>query len=459
MPEDYLLENGYDFGWGPFVAASRKAKEYYAALALMNNLMDLSKDVRDSVLRDWVGLVPHADYGYIDHQSIPVFPMEYTARFAGRGISKEYFMDYRHWLLNERLVIQGGNDNGEEDERHLQGNRINEPFLTDMGHSAFVVRKDPKGFYTIFNKENGTKVRMTFDDSIDMSKGTTPELVDLKITDWCDHGCAYCYQGSTPKGAHADNDYIKYTVLRALAQLQVLEVAIGGGEPTAHPDFWSILREAASLGIKPSFSTRQLGWMEDPFNLRIFKETCGAFAFSVDSFQDTMRLVRAVIKYDLDERVTIQYVPEANTYSDTKAVMEVAAMHSIPVTLLGYKKTGRGTQYLHKLISECRTNDITPEQWKVLLEMEGQISVDTVFAATHQQMLKDAGVADWSYKIKEGAHSMYIDAVTHELAKSSFTVPSERLVVHSRLNSDDLVFEIKEAFKEYGCEQQTNQTV
>ena len=461
MPEDYLLEHGYDFGWGPFVAASEKAKKYYAGLVLRANLGDLSSDIRDSVLRDWVGFVPSGDpdSGYIDHQSIPVLPMAITGRYEGKGISKEYYMDYYRWLMNDRLVIEGGNDNGEdESHRFLQGHRVNKPFLTDRGHTAFVVRKDPKGFYTIFNKENGTKVRMTFDDSIDMSKGTTPELVDLKITDWWDHGCAYCYQGSTPKGVHADNDYVKYTVLNALAQMQVLEVAIGGGEPTAHPDFWSIIREAHSLGIKPSFSTRNLEWMEDKYKLRTFNETCGAFAFSVDSFHDTMQLVRAVIKYDLDEKVTIQYVPEANRYEDMKAVLEVAAMNSIPVTLLGFKRTGRGTQFLHKRIADCRTDDITTEQWKTIMDMEGQISVDTVFAATHQKMLKDAGVADWSYKVKEGAHSMYIDAVTHELAKSSFTEPSERLVVPSGINSEGMAFEIKEAFKEYGREQ-ANPTV
>ena len=48
--------------------------------------------------------------------------------------------------------------------------------------------------------------------------------MDLKITDWCDAGCAWCHEGSTLRGRHADLD-------EALELLSVLpagaEIAIG----------------------------------------------------------------------------------------------------------------------------------------------------------------------------------------------------------------------------------------
>lgn len=448
MPNDYMLENGYDFGWGPFVAASPEAKRYYAALVLQNNLMDLPEGIRDAVIKDWTGvtLVKGDDSGYIDHQSIPVLPMEFAGEYEGKGISKEYFMDYLKWVMQEKLVILGGNDNDDETGPDVNGERLDQPYEKDENHKKFVVRKDPKGFYTLFNKEDGTRVRMSFDNKVDTSKGSAPELVDLKITNRCNSECNYCYQGSCPKGAHANSEFVKYTIMRALGEMKVFEVALGGGEPTLHPDFWSFLKEAVYFGIKPSFSTRELSWLEDPTKRRIFKETCGAFALSVDGEGEVLHLIKAMHKHDLEDYVTIQYIPEANTFQDLKGVLEIADMHSIPVTLLGFKTTGRGAEYRERNKEE----PITPEQWKSVIDGSGNISVDTAFASSHAEVLKAAGVAEWSYKIKEGAHSMYIDAVTGELAPSSYSDMSQRIVVPTTMRgADNMMFEIMEAFKDF----------
>jgi hypothetical protein len=239
---------------------------------------------------------------------------------------------------------------------------------------------------------------------------------------------------------------VKYTIMRALGQMQVVEVAIGGGEPTLHPDFWSFLREAVYFGIKPSFSTRDLTWLDDPIKKRIFLETCGAFAMSVDSEGEALQLVKAMHRHDLEDRVTFQYIPEANSFRDLKDVMGVVQMHSIPITLLGFKNTGRGAEYR----ARNKAEPITPEQWKDVMNMSHDISVDTAFASSHAEVLKAAGVAEWSYKIKEGAHSMYIDAVSGELAPSSYSEMSQRVVVPTTMRgSDNMVFEIMEAFKDF----------
>ena len=443
-PEDYLLDNGYDFGWGPFIAASQEAKQYYAALALRSNLRQHSLDIQNAILKDWVGIIPpdDPDHGYIDHQSIPVFPLEYSRK----GVSKEYFLAYYKWLMQDRLVILGGNDNDDEGMCAADlGVTLSEPYLTDMNHTDHVVRKDPKGFFTIFNIKDGTKVRMAFDHSIDTSKGSTPELVDLKITNWCDNDCGYCYQGSHIGGKHANTELI-HTILRALSEMQVLEVAIGGGEPTAHPDFWGVLRSAKNLGITPSFSTRRLEWMVESRNLQVFKESCGAFAYSVDSPYEVYTLAKMLYKYDLEERATIQLVPEACRFENAKAVMESAKSFSIPVTLLGLKTTGRGARYAEvKHMNSIR--DFNAEEWKTLFETGANISVDTAFAGKHKELLKGAGVAGWSYKIKEGAHSMYYDAVLNKVGASSYGEMS--CLVMPGFGADSIAASITEAFQSF----------
>lgn len=46
----------------------------------------------------------------------------------------------------------------------------------------------------LFNRVDGTKIRFAVGS---YTKAKRPELVDIKITDWCDVGCTFCYQNST----------------------------------------------------------------------------------------------------------------------------------------------------------------------------------------------------------------------------------------------------------------------
>ena len=60
-----------------------------------------------------------------------------------------------------------------------------------------------------------------------------PENADIKITDYCDAGCAYCHENSTVKGIHGDLRKIE----KMLDSLHAgTEMAVGGGNALAHPD-------------------------------------------------------------------------------------------------------------------------------------------------------------------------------------------------------------------------------
>ena len=60
-----------------------------------------------------------------------------------------------------------------------------------------------------------------------------PENADIKITDYCDAGCAYCHENSTIKGVHGDLRRIEKTLDSLHAGT---EMAVGGGNALAHPD-------------------------------------------------------------------------------------------------------------------------------------------------------------------------------------------------------------------------------
>ena len=73
-----------------------------------------------------------------------------------------------------------------------------------------------------------------------------PENADIKITDYCDAGCAYCHENSTVKGVHGDLRRIEKTIDSLHAGT---ELAIGGGNALAHPDLIWFLEKLKKKGV------------------------------------------------------------------------------------------------------------------------------------------------------------------------------------------------------------------
>lgn len=99
--------------------------------------------------------------------------------------------------------------------------------------------------------------------------------VDLKVTDYCDYGCPFCYQNSKITGKHADFEYIK-KVLDFLNENDVLEVVVGGGEPTQYPYIFDVFLETIKRRLFFSLTTKNLNFAQDIFSyrnlLRLFEE-------------------------------------------------------------------------------------------------------------------------------------------------------------------------------------------
>lgn len=416
--EDYLIESG-EFGWNFFTAASPEAKRLYLAVTLRHALEEhVSPEIASTVIKEWVGidLPPNsADReSYIDHQSIMCLPYSWD----GKGVDRDFFFALRDYIMRPDLVILGGNDNAEHHHRLSRGGKRNFTLVLpqDVHSHEWVCRHDPLGYWVLFNRKDGTKVRMTLDrdSKHEPQKATTPELVDLKITNRCPFQCLMCYQDSVPDGEEGSERRL-WAVQDALSEMRVFEVAIGGGEPTLQPGFWSLVKDFRRHGVVPNFTTRNLAWMRDPALVNIFNECCGAFAFSVDKSDGVEELVRlcaiAGIKHD---RVNVQYVVGVS-YAGVYGVLYDCNRYGFRCTLLGYKTTGRGDKF------ETKEDDWV--RGVQILHNEGKLppfGIDTMLAASHEAELQKAGIPKWCYEVREGAFSMYIDAVTMQMGPSSY---------------------------------------
>ena len=406
------------YGWDYFQLTRPESKLDYLAQSIYQQLRcSLGDDIAMTVAREWAGRDVARD-GYVDHQSALTFPRNWE----GKGLDREFLAEFKEFLLRKDVVIVGGNDNDEKQPEVLATGGEYRPGLDalpreDYG-SSWVARKDGD-YWTLFHRDNGTKIRMTFKgDAFDVvpRRSSAPELIDIKITNYCPFECGYCYQGSTRQGTHANNQWLSSLVYR-LRDLKVFEVAIGGGEPTLHPHFIEILRAFRQQCIVPNFTTKNLGWLRDEEKSVRLLKLAGAFAFSCEKAEDVRELAALLKKRDFNRRkVTIQHVVGVVEEEVFRDVLLACAENHFPITLLGYKMVGRGPEFGAKPSSKWLSvvRDVCDEKHLC-------VGIDTALADRHWDDLIDAGVDPLLMTRVEGQFSCYIDAVARTINTSSYT--------------------------------------
>jgi hypothetical protein len=462
-PPDDDVEEDY-FGWEQFTASSESIKGEYLARQLYINLLSfVSTDIAESVIKDWCSNISRGvglSASGVDHQSVFNLPQDYDCN----GTSKAFFKELSAYIMKDGIVILGGNDNADEKHPLLYANaEIVLPIGRDDDPRPLICRKDSQGYWSIFNKHTGVKVRFSFDDLAHTPlKSSVPELVDLKITDFCskhphpiqdtdwngspkvkagipiykldDAGnpimglggggeCDYCYQGSSPQGKHGNTKYIS-SVLYNLAQAEVFEISLSGGEPTQHPDFCNIIETAHGYGIVPNFTTKSLLWLKTSWAKKVLEE-CGGFAYSVTNHKQIEHFKAVMDKFGYPggkyyKRLQVHIVLGTVSRTEFKKMLITASNCHVGVTLLGYKTTGRG----------CEVKPIAYGWWLAIVKEVREsryirVGIDTVIAQDFERELSLSNIPDLLYHKQEGKFSCYIDAVTQEIAPSSFALRGE----------------------------------
>ena len=401
---DSNISDAEDYGWEEFILVDPDEKMKYFAQQLHYALRNhIGPEFSRSCVRDFTGIAP-TDTRHIDHDSVMTLPISHH----------EFLADVKSMLLRDDVVILGGNDN-----ERTAGFPVGDRRLWHLPTEGRYKRFDHDGTWTIFNPKTGTKLRLSLTNKtaaeLDGVKALTPELVDVKITDYCGRNCLYCYQDSTVHGMHANEEVLSHLAYM-LKDLGVFEVALGGGEPTAHPNFSSIIANF-SHGMVANFTTRNLEWCA----AHASELSCvGSIAYSVDDKEDIDRLVSLACKHPILEpcnrdawtrdsggKIVIQHVVGATTQDRLFLLLEHAKKFEYPVTLLGWKSHGRGMAgALHNV------------DWQKAVDKAGLYSVriDTALAAqTNMTEYKRE-----QYSKYEGAVSAYIDAVKMVAAPSSY---------------------------------------
>ncbi len=326
------------------------------------------------------------------------------------------------FLLSDAVTYVAYDDNNETVHAQLERDGI----VLDLDYVS--TWKQDGDAIIGYSHRTGTKFRAS---PTAYEKATTPELVDVKITDYCGYGCKFCYQGSTKEGQHAPLSRIE-EIFDELADMNVFEIAIGGGEPAHHPDFARILEAGTARGLSVNFTAYGLDWLKNPEILAVMNKNRGVgVGISVHSARDIAKVERArnLLKeeriYGVD--LIAQTVVGATPPATISKLVEVCGEAQIPLLLLGYKETGRGADFNRKTVSRDKVREILKaarkqtektSEWGFITNFH--LSVDTAFLDLWGDVLDELNIPRTLRTSPEGKFSCYVDAVEDTVGPSSY---------------------------------------
>ncbi len=178
----------------------------------------------------------------------------------------------------------------------------------------------------------------------------SPEFVDLTLLNDCNLSCDFCYTSSIAHGQIMSMpDY--YHVMDELAKNRVYQVAIGGGEPTLHPNFSEILASMREqYNIVPNYTTNAT--LLTPDLLKLTGEMCGAIAISYHKSREKLLLKKAKELHDYGINSTLHVIANKENLPHFVEITKKFAEAGInSLAFLLFKPVGRGTNLQHEILT------------------------------------------------------------------------------------------------------------
>lgn len=272
--------------------------------------------------------------------------------------------------------------------------------------------KVKNGNYMMFiDLATGTKIRK---NNLDCFIPEKPESMDIKITNKCDMGCAFCHENSTADGLHGDIMSLKF--IETL--LPYTELALGGGNPLTHPDLVPFLEKCKSLKLIPSMTINQVHFMKPEYSELIDKLVSEKliYGLGISLTRATDEFIAKVKKYP---NAVIHIINGVQPLAEVRKLYD----QNLKVLILGYKMFRRGIEYFSEAVDSAKT-----EYYAELADMTKRfdvVSFDNL--ALNQLEVKRLLTDDeWNefFMGNDGSHTMYIDCINKQYARSS-TAPIE----------------------------------
>ena len=280
------------------------------------------------------------------------------------------------------------------------------------------------------NTKNGTKIRETKDDEFIPAFA---ENCDVKITDKCDGGCPFCYEGCTPNGRHGD--IMNYKFLDTLHPHT--ELAINGND-LSHPDLFVFLQKMIDKKVIVNMTVNQIHFEKHYPLIRFLVQKKAIHGLGISLREPTKEFVNMVKKFPNVVIHTINGILSSDDY-------EILKDNGLKVLILGYKQLRRGVDYYdsHE-VDVCKKQDWLYDNLAEMLNHFEVVSFDNL-AIEQLDVKRLLNAEQWSefYMGDDGNYTFYIDLVEGTFAKNSLSM--ERWPIMD--NIDDMFRKIRSCDK------------
>lgn len=263
------------------------------------------------------------------------------------------------------------------------------------------------GNYLVKIFKDGSKVRFTLDDYYNPS---FPESIDIKITNYCDNNCPMCHEKSSVNGNHGNLDAL---FLKTLTK--GTELAIGGGNPFAHPELEKFLLNMKKQGVICNITINQNHFIKYKDNIIKLIENKLIYGLGISIIDETN--LKEIIDFSLNYTNSVIHLIVGLI---KEKLLEKLYDKNLKVLFLGYKQFGRGISYysnqIKNNISYLNDNIINiSKHFKV-------VSFDNLAI---EQLKMNEKISDEDYQKyymgDDGSFTMYIDLVEKTYAVSSIS--------------------------------------
>lgn len=271
-----------------------------------------------------------------------------------------------------------------------------------------------------------------------------PENADIKITDYCDAGCAYCHENSTIKGVHGDLRRIEKTLDSLHAGT---EMAVGGGNALAHPDLIWFLEKLKSKGVLANITINQK-------HLRPYKDLICKLVAENLVHGIGVSLVDSSNKDDFDFIDTLGNNVVIHAIAGVLDEKDFEVLKGRKILILGYKNLRRGSSFLEKDFDNINHRmDMLRDVWLTQLKNECKVVSFDCLAIEQLDPKKNLNIsqeawdtlfqgADTDAKDKDGnitCATMYIDVPNMTVARMSTAALDKRYSFNGDEDIGDLL--------------------
>lgn len=256
--------------------------------------------------------------------------------------------------------------------------------------------------------DDGTKIRRTEDDEF---RPLYAENCDVKITDHCDGGCQFCYEGCTPLGKHGD--ILNDTFINSLHPYT--ELALNGND-LSHPYLIAFLSKLKEKKVIANLTVNQIHFERLYYFIKelLDKKLIWGLGISLREPTDAfINLVKTI------PNAVIHTINGILTENDLNRL----ANHDLKILILGYKTTGRGLEYRSNNLGELMKNTTYLGLMLPVIVKEGwfkNLSFDNL-AIKQLDVKRLMSEEEWErfYMGDDGTFTFYIDLVNQTFSKNS----------------------------------------